>query len=190
MKVLELPDETKQRLEELRALSKKVEGGDKKARRELKLLLRESAPEVIARASDIGRKAQHLLTRAAAGGDPLVEYALSGRLDMMRREIAGESPTPLEVLLTERVVACWILVELFDALMAAQLSKDNPPENRLTPAALKYYLKWQESATRRYLSAIRELARVKKLESNTPVASLQFNQQINVATRQGQPPQS
>ena len=181
MKAFELPGETKQRLEELRALSKKAEGGDKKTRRELKQLLRESAPEVIARASDFGRKAQHRLARAAAGGDPLVEYALSGRLDMMRREIAGESPTPLEVLLTERVVACWILVELFDALMAAQLSKDNPPENRLTPAALKYYLKWQESANRRYLAAIRELARVRKVQATGP--PVQVNTQVNVLQR-------
>jgi hypothetical protein len=87
---------------------------------------------------------------------------------MMQAEIAGENPTPLEVLLTERVVACWLLVELFEWLMATQLWKGNPPENRVTLAALKYYLRWQESANRFFVASVRGLARVKKLQSTTP----------------------
>ncbi len=59
-----------------------------------------------------------MLIETAAGGNPLTEYALSGHLDMMREEVAGENPPPLETLLTERVVACWLLVTLFEALMA------------------------------------------------------------------------
>jgi hypothetical protein len=74
---------------------------------------------------------------------------------MMRAEIAGENPTPLEVLLTERVVACWLLVELVEWLMATQLWKGNPPENRVTLAALKYYLRWQESANRFFVASVR-----------------------------------
>ena len=174
----QLPADVQERLDELRDLSKKAEGGDKEARRELKQKLRESSPAVIARASDVGRKAQHLLIETASGGDPLISYALSGRLDMMREEIAGEKPTPLEVLLTERVVACWLLVELFDALMAAQLWKKTPSEKRVTPAALKYYLCWQESANRRFLAAVRTFARVRKLQSTTP--GVQVNTQINL----------
>jgi hypothetical protein len=37
---------------------------------------------------------------------------------------------------------------------------------------------WQESANRRFLCAIRELARVRKLQNNTP--AVQFNTQINL----------
>jgi hypothetical protein len=119
-----LPADVKERLDEIRELSERAERGDKRARQELKRALRRSGPEVIARASDVGRKAQHALIGTVAGGDPLTEYALSGRLDMMREEIAGENPTPLEVLLTERVVACWILVEAFEVLIVAQLCLD------------------------------------------------------------------
>jgi hypothetical protein len=182
--VLQLPEDVqlsidvRERLEELRNLSKKVQGGDKDARRELKRAVRESSPAVIARASDIGRKAQHLLIQTAAGKDPLVEWALSGRLDLMRREIAGENPTPLEVLLTERVVACWLLVELFEALMAPQLWTGTNKERRTSFSFLKHYLRWQETANKRYLAAIRELARLRKLQINTPGVS--FNTQINV----------
>ena len=171
-----LPADVKGRLDELRELSGRAEDGDGEARQELRRELLRSGPEVIARASDVGRKAQHMLIGTTAGGDPLTEYALSGRLDMMREEIAGENPTPLEVLLTERVVACWILVETFEVLMTAQLALDG--KHRVSVAYLKHMIKWQESANRRYLSSIRELARVRKLQSNTP--GVQFNIQNNV----------
>ena len=176
----QLPADVRESLEELRALSRKAEGGGAEgaeARKELRRKLREASPQVIARASDIGRKSQHLLIESASGGDPLTELALSGRLDMMREEIAGENPTPLEVLLTERVVSCWLLVELFEALMAAQLWKETPDEKRVTERALRYYLRWQESANTRFLAAIKELARVRKLEVTAPV---QVNTQVNV----------
>jgi hypothetical protein len=164
----ELPAEARESLKELRTLSDKAQSGGAEgaeARKELRRKLREASPEVIARASDVGRRSQRLLVRTASGGDPLTEEALLGRLDMMREEVAGEDPTPLEVLLTERVVACWLLVELFDALMAPQLSKETPKENRVTERQLRYYLRWQESANARFLAAIRELARVRKLRA-------------------------
>lgn len=106
---LELPEETKERLAELRVLSKKAQAGDAGARGELRRMVRASSPEVIGRASDIGRKAGQTLARAASGGDPLTDEALYAKLDLTRAEIAGEDPTPLEVLLTERVVSLWML---------------------------------------------------------------------------------
>jgi hypothetical protein len=174
-----LPAEVRERLEELRELSRRAEAGDEEARRELKQAVRESAPEVIARASDVGRRAQHLLIETASGGELLTQYALSGRLDMMREEIAGENPTPLEVLLTERVVACWMLVQLFDALMAGQLWKETPSGKRVGEGTLRHYLRWQDLANRRFLAAVQVLARVRKLQANTP--GIQFNTQINVS---------
>ena len=168
-----LSPEVQERLEELRDLSEKAENGERGARQELREKLHESSADIVVRASDVGCKAQRLLIETASGGDPLTEDALSGRLDMMRAEIAGENPTPLEVLLTERVltervVACWLLVELFEWLMATQLWKGNPPENRVTLAALKYYLRLQESANRFFFASVRGLARVRKLQSTTP----------------------
>jgi hypothetical protein len=69
-----------------------------------------------------------------------------------------------------------MLVELFDALMAGQLNKDN--EHRTPISYTLKMLKWQESANRRYLAAIRELARVRKLQATTP--PVQVNTQVNV----------
>jgi hypothetical protein len=178
---LELSEETRARLAELRAVSEKAEAGDKEARKELRRLVRASSPEVVGRAADIGRRAGRVLAHTAAGGDLLTEEALYAKLDTMRVEIAGENPTSLEVLLTERVVACWMLVELFDRLMAAQLWKETPEEKRVPDRALRHYLRWQESANARFLAAVRELARVRKLQAGAP--PVQVNTQVNILQR-------
>ena len=97
----------------------------------------------------------------------------------MRFEIAGSAHTPLETLLTERIVSLWLLVETLDALMNVQLCTDLDVP-RATPSYLRHIFKWQESANRRSLSAIRELARVRKLQANTP--GIQMNTQINIGS--------
>jgi hypothetical protein len=173
-----MSEDARARLTELKVLSEKAQAGDKEARKELRLMVRASSPEVIGRASDIGRKAGRTLARTAAGGDPLTEEALYAKLDAMRADIAGEDPTPLEVLLTERVVSLWMLTTLLEALLATQYRRDvGDGTERLSPSYLLQQSRILESANRRYLAAIRELARVRKLEATAPV---QVNTQVNV----------
>ena len=169
---LELSKETRGRLAELQALSKKAEAGDKEARKNLRLMVRASSEEVIGRASDVGRKMGQTLAHTASGGDPLAEEALRAKLDYMRAQIAGEDPTPLEVLLTERVVSLWMLTSLLEALVATQYRRDvsDGPE-RLSPSYILQQSRILESATKRYLAAIKELARVRKLLAGVPAAT-------------------
>ncbi len=94
----------------------------------------------------------------------------------MVEEIAGEAPSPLEVLLAERIASLWVLVELQEALNAGWYYRENP--DRVSPAYMLKMIKMQDAAHRRYLAAIRELARVRKLQANTP--AVQYNTQINV----------
>src|SRR5215212_9960527 len=169
----------KDRLAELKSLSDKAKEGDKEAMRELRQALRKSSPEIVARASDFAHTGQRVLAETIAGDEPLMEEALLTRLELMRVEVAGENPTPLEVLLTERVVSSWLVVEVLEALMNAQLKRgDDFP--RAPTSYLKFIIGWLESAHRRYLSSIRELARVRKLQSNVP--GIQYNTQINLPT--------
>ena len=167
---LELSQDARGRLKELEALSDKAEAGDGEARKELRRLVRSSSPEVIGRAADIGRKAARTLVRTASGGEPLTEEALYyAKLDAMRVEIAGEDPTPLEVLLTERIVLLWMLTALLEALLATQYRKNvGSASERLSPAYLLQQSRILEAASRRYLAAIRELARVRKLQATAP----------------------
>jgi hypothetical protein len=177
VKDLELSKDTKDRLAKLEELSDKAADGDKKARGELRRLLRESGPEVVREASELARKVQCALIKTAAGGEVLAEEALVIRLDMMRSEIAGPDPSPLEVLLAEKIVSVWILTELLELLLSAQLT-ELPKSQRMSHSFLKFYLGWQEQANRRLLSAIRELAKVRRLQNGLP--SSQTNVQINL----------
>jgi len=180
---LELSKDVKDRLGELRTLSERVEDGDNSARKELRRALRESAPEVICRASDIGRRGQRVLIKTVAANDPLTEEALLTHIDLMRTEVAGPNPSPLEVLLAQRICSLWLLIEVLEMLVSAQLSAALPPEQRSPTSYLKFIIGWQESANRRFLSSIRELARVRRLQKNIP--GVQVNTQINLATTGG-----
>ena len=80
------------------ALSEKVEVGDKGARKELRKAVRESAPDVICRASDISRRGRWVLIKAAAANDPLTEEALLPRVELISADVAGPDPSALEVL--------------------------------------------------------------------------------------------
>ena len=170
--VLQLSEETRGRLAELKALSDRAEAGDREARRELRRLVRASSHEVIGRAADVARKAGETLAHTASGGDPLTDEALRAKLDLMRAEIAGEDPTPLEVLLTERVVSLWMLTTVLEALIATQYRRvvDDTSE-RLSPSYVLQQSRILESATRRYLAAIKELARVRKLQAGASAAT-------------------
>ena len=178
MRALDLPEKTKATLAKIRTLAEQAKDGDKEARKELRRELRESSPEIVSRCSDFARDGQRIVMETIAAGEPLVEEALAARMDLMRTEIGGENPTPLEVLLTERIVALWLVIEVHEALLNAQLKRGEAVP-RTPPSYLKFIIGWLESYHRRYLASIRELARVRKLQSNTP--SVQVNTQINLA---------
>jgi len=114
----------------LAELTEKAEGGDKDARLELRQAVRESTPEVIARISDIAGSYRRVLAKSASGGDPLLQEGLEERTRLMQEQVAGAKPTALEGLLAERVVSCWLLVEVMETLTAAQLDRNN--KNRVT----------------------------------------------------------
>ena len=170
--------EISENLEELRELSQKAEAGEKGGRAQLRSAVAKCSPEVIAEASDIAQRAQAMLTKTISASEPLMEEALEARLALMREEIAGEDASPLEILLTERVVAGWLLVEVLEGLISAQFYKRAPKSSRVPPSYTLQMSRILESATRRYLATIRELARVRKLQAGAPPA--QVNTQVNI----------
>jgi hypothetical protein len=100
----------------------------------------------------------------------------------MRSEIAGENPTPLELLLAEDLTNLWLVQEMLGAFYAGQFQRREHKGERehkgATVSGIAFLLKMQESAHRRYLAAIRELARVRKLQAGAP--ALQVNTQVNI----------
>lgn len=91
------------------------------------------------------------------------------RAEMMRLEIAGENASALELPLTDKIVTLYLLSELHESLTTAQLSRDNT-DHRVPVSYTLQMVKWQESVNRRHLAAIRELARVRKLQAGAAAA--------------------
>ena len=174
--MLELTEATRRRIRELQELADKAEEDDG-ARRELRRRLREESPEVVAGCSDSARSYRTLLAERSSGGNPLRKEAISERAGRMAIELAGDNPTPLEALLSERVASMWVLVELQEALLAAWYYK----AKATSPAFILQMARLQESAHRRYLAAIRTLAQVQKLQGPSRVQVNIGSNQVNVS---------
>jgi hypothetical protein len=174
--MLELTEATRRRIHELQELADKAEEDDG-ARLELRRRLREETPEVLARCSDSARSYRRLLAERSSGGNPLRKEAISERAGRMAIELAGDNPTPLEALLSERVASMWVLVELQEALLAAWYYK----AKATSPAFILQMARLQESAHRRYLAAIRTLAQVQKLQGPSRVQVNIGSNQVNVS---------
>ena len=173
---LDLTDGARQRIRELEALSESAEDGGQDARRELRRAVKQSAPEVIGQCSNIARTYRRFAADTASGRDPLVQEAMVERAERMVGDVAGENPTPLEVLLADRIASLWVLTEMQEVLLTASYRRGQ--EKPVGPSYVMQMCKIQESANRRYLNAIKTLAQVRKLQANTP--GIQFNTQINV----------
>ena len=71
-------------------------------------------------------------------------------------------------------------METLEGLIAAQYQRD-VTAHRVPPAYVIQQSRILEGVTRRYLAAIRELARVRKLQAGTP--PVQVNTQVNYPAR-------
>jgi hypothetical protein len=110
-------------------------------------------------------------------GQPIIEESVKHRLTVMRAELAGPSPSPLELLLVDVVLAAHQ-----DYWAFAMVAKQKTAKS----FTLEDMEKWERvlaSKETRYLRAIAELARVRRL-LNLPAPQVNINmpggQQVNV----------
>jgi hypothetical protein len=126
------------------------------------------SPPALARAVE-DRYLQHL----TAPADELSREVYRRHLAWMRAELEGETPTPLERLLVDRVVACWLQAQHADKCMAGLEAEPH----RLAQG--EYHRQRQDRAHQRYLSAIKTLAQVRRLQR--PALQVNIAQQQIVA---------
>lgn len=154
--------------EELQRLLARAKKGDKSTIPALRKLLME--PKWVDNfGGDLARETERYLVTTAAGENLPFKEALSRRLELMREELAGDNPTPLEKLLVERVALCWLT--LHDVEMRWAQSRNN-----LTINQANHWQRRIDHSNKRYLTAIRTLALIRKLA--VPVL------QVNIAKRQ------
>jgi hypothetical protein len=142
--------------ERLRGLARRAQQGDRSVLPELRRAL-EADPSMWQRYGDLAAAAQQAWLDLLAGNDLLLHESVRRKQEELRAELAGASPSPLEKLLVERVVACWLQTMYSETAYALARGPD------ATPAVRHELMKRQESSQRRYLASIKQLALVRKL---------------------------
>jgi hypothetical protein len=140
--------------------------GDEATLPVLREMLKE--PAAMELCGNLAAHAERLLIRKFAGKDLTLSEGLRRKMDSLRVELGGAAPTPLERLLVERIVACWLHLYHLETIYAGKES--------ITLQMGAYYQRSLSAAHKRYLSAIKTLAVVRKLA--VPVL------QVNIAKRQ------
>src|SRR5262245_49910915 len=128
------------------ALAKK---GDSGVLPRLRELLREF-PVLAESYGNLAAQAEAGWAALAAGPDLYLRECVLQKAEALRGELGGPSPSPVERLLAERAVACWLQVYYFDALEAQAVGRESP---RLAA----FRARRQDQAHRSYLSALASL---------------------------------
>ena len=146
--------------DELRQLADR---GDPTAQAELRKLL-DDHPEIWRQVGDLAVHAQLEFVRLIAKNDFLLTESIQRRAAEMRRELAGAFPTPVELLMVERVVACWLQVQYVESQIALA-------DGELLKA--RFWLQRQMQANRLYHAATKALMLVREvLPPAAPPAAL------------------
>ena len=150
----------------LMALIDRAQDGDKEVLSVPRKVLDE-APRV-ARIIDLAKNVERSIIEKMSGDDVFTQEAIPRNLKAMKREIAGENPSPLERLLAERITVCWLELQYFQAIYTQNLGK-------LTIIQSDYHQRRIDKAHRRYLSSIKALVQIRKMGPAV---------QINIAEKQ------
>ena len=158
---------------ELQHLLNKANKGDKQAFDSLCTRL-DGTAWFWEKAGNMAYEAQEALLSGVLGAEALLTHEVHRRKCVaLRRELEGAAPTPIERLLVDRVVLCWLHLHAAEALYAQNMMQ-------LSLMQHDFYQRRLSMAQRRYLSAITALAQVRRLQ----VPAVQVNiaeQQLNVA---------
>jgi hypothetical protein len=158
-------------VEEMRRLQQQAQSGDKSALPELREILRQKALVAVL-GGDLADNFRRNLIRDHAGNDLILREAVIRKVAEMRNELAGPECSPVESLLADRIVTCWLV--LHDREIRYAQTRE------FTLQQAEFHQHYIERAHHRYLSAIRTLAAVRKLA--LPVLQVNIaRKQVNVA---------
>ncbi len=161
------PARRRELMDELRGIVSRAQDGEKEALSRVREIFKE-VPKLARIFINLADAAEKSLIKRFSGDDPLVQEALPPQLESMRGKLAGPDPSPLEQLLAERIVACWLQLQYADAIYAQNLGDMNMVQS-------EYHQRRLDRLHKRYLSAIKTLAQIRKMGPAV---------QINIADKQ------
>jgi hypothetical protein len=112
-------------------------------------------PEIWKKVGNLAAHVEATWIRLLAEGKPLTLESIRREADRMRLELLGRSPTPIEKLLVDQIVACWLQVT--HAEMTAGSGRE------ISVMQGRFRDQRVDRAQRRYLSALKTLAQVRRL---------------------------
>ena len=155
------------------ALFEQVQKGDKSRLKEFEALMddHERGALVVDFFGNLAGRAESRLVENMTGTNLAGRSAIPRKMANLRAELEGPSPNPIERLLAERAVYCWLVVWQYESNLNAATD--------LTIKMSEFHQRRIDAAHRRFLSAVRTLAQVRKLA----IPSIQVNigqNQVNV----------
>ena len=133
------------------------------------------APDVVAEIGDLAWSTNQALLALTAGENLWLRECQERTIKAMRENLAGPNPSPLEELLAERISQCWHHLNYLEC-RRAQIREVTFTEG-------EYWQRCIDRAHRRFLSATKALAQVRKLGITLQVnVASQGGKQVNVST--------
>jgi len=152
--------------DELKTILRKAEQGDTTVLPALRTYM-DRSPGLWEQRGDMAHATQRAVIQHAAGNNLLVQESLVRKCQALTQELAGPTPSPLERLLVERIVLCWLHLHCAEATYF--ISKD------LSIRQAEFHQARISKAQARYLAAIRTLAHVRRL--GVPAVQVNIGQQ-------------
>lgn len=157
------------------ALARRAQEGDESALKAMQPLIKN--PDFWREAADLVVNAEYAVVTRMSGKNLIFRESLKAQLSHMKAELGGPNPTPMERLLVDRVVLTWVTLNYYETTYTQN-------QGELSIRQADYHLRRIDGAHRRYLSAIKTLAVIRRLA--VPIVQLNVAQagarQLNVAT--------
>jgi len=140
--------------EDFEELVQLANSGDENALAQLRETL-DSQPDIWEHMGDMAKHAQIAMVNLIANGNKVMVESLFRKAAKMKEELLRPSPSKLEELAAERVVACWLEMEY--------LNTTYPIAEGETLGQANFVLRQKESAERRFHKAVKSLTTLRKL---------------------------
>ena len=170
MQEFSLPVESGTSYDSLKSLVEQAQQGDTSILPLIRTLL-DQVPELWQNSHVLAHQVEKAWTNALSGPDLMSKEIIAREIEGLRSQLLGPQPTPLEKLLVDRICICWLAVQ-HSELHSAKRFNDRAV---VLTQSEEYRL---DKVHHRFLSAIRELARVRKLLQPTT------NVQVNIGAHQ------
>ena len=158
-------------------LLRRAEKGNREVLPQLLELL-DSAPDAVAKIGNLAWATELALLDLTAGENLWLRECQQRTLQAMRERFAGPNPSSLEEILAERIVQCWRHLNLLEGSLAQSRGYSSTEG--------EHRQRCIDRAHRRFLSAIKALAQVRRLGITLQVnVATDGGKQVNVACHRG-----